>query len=71
LRNRVDFTCKSNVTGCNEDYEKLRKIGKDLSEKYDALVVDYNKLRKAGKNLSDAYDEVQKCVAYASTLEEA
>jgi hypothetical protein len=51
--------------------KNFRKIGEDLSEKYDALVVDCNRLRKAGKNLSDAYDEVQQCVAYASTLEEA
>ncbi len=69
--NYEGFTCKSNVTACANDYEELRKIGKDLSEKYDALVVDYNELQQAGKVLSDTYDEAQQCLTYATTLEAA
>ena len=65
------FTCKSNVTACEADYEKLRKAGKELSAQYDTLAADFTKLRDASKDLSDAYDDAQRCLNYATTLEEA
>ena len=72
------FTCKSNVSECVDKYESLLA-------KYNELVADYNKVLRSRADLASDYDDlyeatqslaevienIEFCVNWADTLEDA
>ena len=58
------FTCKSNVTECVEAHETLLR-------KHNELVDDFNENLKIAKDMASRLDEIESCLIYASTLEDA
>lgn len=69
--NYEGFACMSDVTECAEAHDKL------LID-YRALVAAYDKMVKAGKDLAEAFDnlsafhtDTRRCLALATSLEDA
>lgn len=58
------FTCKSNVTECVETHEKL--VGE-----HNELIDDFNNNLKIAKEMAARLDEIESCLAYAGTVEDA
>jgi hypothetical protein len=58
------FTCRSNVTECADKYDLLLNENNDLVSEYNDL------LARAKRAQSDA-DDAERCVRWASTLDEA
>ena len=76
--NYEGFTCKSNVSDCLDEYESLRSD-------YNRLVEDFNDLLRSKADLASEHDdllktlktfvdkatEIEFCVTWAQTIEEA
>lgn len=62
--NYEGFTCKSNVTECVEAHDSLLR-------KHNELVDDFNENLKIAKDMASRLDEIESCLIYASTLEDA
>ncbi|SOB95216.1 hypothetical protein SAMN05877831_101849 [Rhodobacter maris] len=62
--NYEGFTCKSNVTECVAAHETLLK-------EHNELVEDFNGNLKIAKEMASRLDNIESCLTYASTLEDA
>lgn len=62
--NYEGFTCKSNVTECVEAHDTLLK-------KHNELVDDFNENLETAKKMAVRLDDIESCLIYASTLEDA
>lgn len=62
--NYEGFTCKSNVTECAEAHDTLL-------EKHNDLIDDFNENLEIAKGMAARLDEIEGCLIYASTLEDA
>jgi len=62
--NHEGFTCKSNVTECVEAHDRLLR-------KHNELVDDFNENLKIATDMASRLDEIESCLIYASTLEDA
>lgn len=58
------FTCKSNVTECVEAHD-------DLLRTHNNLVDDFNQNLGLLKEMSSQLEEIENCLMFASTLEQA
>jgi hypothetical protein len=58
------FTCKSNVTECVDAHDSLLR-------KHNALVDDFNENLEIAKRMAARLDDIETCLIYASTLEDA
>lgn len=58
------FTCKSNVTECVEAHDALLR-------KHNELVDDFNENLEIAKKMATRLDDIESCLIYASTLEDA
>ena len=58
------FTCKSNVTECVEAHDILLR-------KHNNLVDDFNRNLEIAKDMASRLDDIESCLIYASTLEDA
>lgn len=79
------FTCKSNVTECVDDYNQLLDDHNELVRKYNTLLDDHRDLLTTHNDLVDdnnsnllvirqlkaGLEDVETCLTYASTLDEA
>jgi len=82
--NYEGFTCKSNVTECVEDhdrlvekYNSLLSDNNDLIDSYNALlsrnselVTSHNDLLDDAKKLAMKYDDLNDCLTYANTMDD-
>jgi len=62
--NYEGFTCKSNVTECAEAHDTLLR-------KHNALIDDFNENLEIAKGMATRLDDMESCLVYASTLEDA
>jgi hypothetical protein len=62
--NYEGFTCKSNLTECIEAHDSLLR-------KHNELVDDFNKNLQIAKKMAARLDDIERCLIYASTLEDA
>ena len=62
--NYEGFTCKSNVTECAEAHDALLR-------KHNELVDDFNENLDIAQGMASRLDDVESCLIYASTLEDA
>lgn len=62
--NYAGFTCKSNVTECVEAHDALLRSHNDLIE-------DFNQNLEIAREMATRLDDVETCLIYASTLEDA
>lgn len=62
--NYEGFSCKSNVTECIEAHDTLLR-------KHNELVDDFNENLEIAKRMADRLDDIESCLLYASTLEDA
>ncbi|MCU9849370.1 hypothetical protein OEZ60_15315 [Defluviimonas sp. WL0024] len=62
--NYEGFTCKSNVTECVEAHDSVLK-------KHNELVDDFNENLAIAKKMAARMDDIESCLTYASTLEDA
>ncbi|WP_454276983.1 hypothetical protein [Roseovarius sp. MBR-154] len=62
--NYEGFTCKSNVTECVDAHDTLLR-------KHNDLVEDFNKNLKIAKEMASRLDDIETCLMYASTLDDA
>ena len=62
--NYEGFTCKSNVTECVEAHDSLLR-------KYNELVDDFNENLEIAKKMAARLNDIESCLIYASTLEDA
>jgi hypothetical protein len=62
--NYKGFICKSKFDDLAEEYDDLLGKCKNIASEHDELVDQYNSLLRK-------YKELESCVSYASTLEEA
>lgn len=62
--NYEGFTCKSNVTECVEAHDSLLR-------KHNELVDDFNENLEIAKEMAARLDDIESCLIYASTLEDA
>ena len=58
------FTCKSNVIECVDAHDELLR-------KHNALVDEFNENLEIAKRLAARLDNIETCLIYASTLEDA
>ncbi|QYX56823.1 hypothetical protein K1T73_17625 [Roseovarius sp. SCSIO 43702] len=58
------FTCKSNVTECAEAHDALLR-------KHNDLVDDFNENLEIARGMAARLEDVETCLIYASTLEDA
>lgn len=58
------FTCKSNVTECVEAHDTLLR-------KHNDLIDDFNDNLKIAKEMASRLDDIETCLIYASTLDDA
>jgi hypothetical protein len=58
------FTCKSNVTECADAHDALLA-------KHNALIEDFNENLEIAKGIAERLDEIETCLIYASTLDQA
>lgn len=58
------FTCKSNVTECADAHDTLLR-------KHNALVEDFNDNLDVARRMADQLDDIETCLIYASTLDDA
>ena len=79
------FTCKSNVTECVDDYNQLLGDHNELVRKYNTLLDDHRDLLTTHNDLVDDHnsnlvvirqlkaglEDVETCLTYASSLDEA
>lgn len=62
--NYEGFTCKSNVTECVEAHDALL-------QKHNELVDDFNENLEIAKKMATQLDDIEKCLIYANTLDDA
>jgi len=62
--NYEGFTCKSNVIECAEAHDALLR-------KHNELVDDFNKNLEIARGMANRLDDIESCLIYASTLEDA
>lgn len=62
--NYEGFTCKSNVTECVEAHDTLLR-------KHNELVDDFNENLEIAKEIAARLDDIERCLIYASTLDDA
>lgn len=62
--NYEGFTCRSNVTECTEAHDALLRRHNDL-------VDDFNENLEIARGMAAWLDDVETCLIYASTLEDA
>ena len=62
--NYEGFTCKSNVTECAETHDMLLRKHNDLVDKF-------NENLEIARRMAARLDDVETCLIYASTLEDA
>ena len=62
--NYEGFTCKSNVTECAEAHDALLR-------KHNDLVDDFNENLEIARGMAARLEDVETCLIYASTLEDA
>ena len=58
------FTCRSNVTECTEAHDALLR-------RHNELVDDFNENLEIARRMAARLEEVETCLIYASTLEDA
>jgi len=58
------FTCKSNVTECVEAHDALLR-------RHNELVDDFNENLEIARVMASRLDDIETCLIYASTLEDA
>lgn len=76
--NYEGFTCKSNVTNCVKVHDTLLQEHNTLVDDYNALVkkhkelaTDFDRTITAARALKSNLDDIESCLIYASTLEDA
>lgn len=62
--NYEGFTCKSNVTECVEAHDALLR-------RHNELVDDFNENLEIARGMAGRLDNIEICLTYASTLEDA
>lgn len=62
--NYEGFTCKSKVTECVDAHDTLLR-------KHNALVEDFNDNLDVARRMADQLDDIETCLIYASTLDDA
>ena len=65
------FVCKSKFNELADDFDDLLKKCRNIASEYDAVVNDYNELIRKHKMLASEYEEIQSCISYATSLDEA
>jgi hypothetical protein len=65
------FVCKSKLDDLTTEYDGLLSKCQNIAREHDDLVDEYNELLRNYKFKVSEYDDLESCVRYASTLDEA
>lgn len=65
------FVCKSQLDDIVSEYDTLLRKCKKIAEDHDSIVIEYNNLLYPYEKIKSEYEDLESCVYYAYTLEEA
>ena len=65
------FICKSKYDDLSNEYDNLLNKCKNIATKHDELVDEYNILLNELRSAVSEYEDLESCVSYSSTLDEA
>lgn len=65
------FVCKSKLVDLASEYDSLLNKCKSIASEHDTLTIEHDELLRKWISLVAEYEELESCISYASTLEEA